>query len=139
MGDGRLPDPRQLRPRGPDGSIPAPIGLDTMVEVAQDEGMKPGYTSTFPANEVDEAGNPVYGSFTLDNSWPRTTGEARDTFIDQFSGPRSTSRTSTGTARSSVGMDYLVSTHMGTQLGLFSRIFMTLLCVLSIWSVISAS
>jgi uncharacterized iron-regulated membrane protein len=34
-------------------------------------------------------------------------------------------------------MDYLVSTHMGTQLGLFSRIFMTLLCVLSIWSVIS--
>ncbi len=27
---------------------------------------------------------------------------------------------------------------MGTQLGLFSRIFMTLLCVLSIWSAVSA-
>lgn len=36
-------------------------------------------------------------------------------------------------------MDTLVSVHMGTQLGLFSRIVMTLLCVLSIWSVISAS
>lgn len=28
---------------------------------------------------------------------------------------------------------------MGTQLGIVSRIFMTLLCVLAIWSVISAS
>jgi uncharacterized iron-regulated membrane protein len=34
-------------------------------------------------------------------------------------------------------MDTLVSTHMGTQLGIVSRIFMTMLCVLSIWSVIS--
>jgi uncharacterized iron-regulated membrane protein len=34
-------------------------------------------------------------------------------------------------------MDTLVSVHMGTQLGLFSRIMMTALCVLAIWSVIS--
>ena len=34
--------------------------------------------------------------------------------------------------------DTLVSTHMGTQLGVFSRIMMTTLCVLAIWSVSSA-
>jgi uncharacterized iron-regulated membrane protein len=37
-----------------------------------------------------------------------------------------------------VGMDTLVSTHMGTQLGIVSRIFMTALCLLAIWSSTSA-
>jgi uncharacterized iron-regulated membrane protein len=118
--------------------MPAPISLDRMVQVAEDEGMKPGYTISFPANEVDEAGNPVYGSFTLYNSWPRTTGEARDVFIDQFTGTQLDEQKVYGSGPIYVGMDYMVSTHMGTQLGLFSRIFMTLLCVLSIWSVVSA-
>ena len=48
--------------------------------------MKQGYTVYFPANSEDEAGNPVYGSFYLTNSWPRKTGEARDLFLDQFTG-----------------------------------------------------
>lgn len=38
----------------------------------------------------------------------------------------------------SYGLDTLVSTHMGTQPGLFSRFMMTALCVLAMWSVISA-
>jgi uncharacterized iron-regulated membrane protein len=100
--------------------------------------MKPGYTISFPANAVDEAGNPVYGSFTLYNSWPRQTGETRDVFVDQFSGATLDEQRIYGVGTIAVGMDYLVSTHMGTQLGLVSRILMTLLCVLSIWSVISA-
>lgn len=130
--------PASYSPATADGSMPAPISLDSMVKIAQSEGMKPGYTIAFPSNEEDEAGNLVYGSFTLYNSWPRTTGEARDVFIDQFSGARLDEQTVGGAGAIYVGMDYLVSTHMGTQLGLFSRIFMTLLCVLSIWSVVSA-
>ena len=100
--------------------------------------MLAGYTISFPANEVDEAGNTVLGSFTLYNSWPRKTGEAQRP-VHRPVQRRDPGRTggSTATASIAYGMDTLVSTHMGTQLGLFSRIFMTLLCMLSIWSVIS--
>lgn len=130
--------PASYAPAAVDGTMPAPISLDSVVRIAEDEGMKPGYTVSFPANEVDEAGNPVYGSFTLYNSWPRQTGEARDVFVDQFSGATLDEQRIYGVGTIAVGMDYLVSTHMGTQLGIVSRVFMTLLCVLSIWSVISA-
>jgi len=130
--------PASYAPVAVDGTMPSPISLDSAVRIAEDEGMKPGYTISFPANETDEAGNPVYGSFTLYNSWPRQTGEARNVFVDQFSGATLDEQRIYGVGTISVGMDYLVSTHMGTQLGLVSRIFMTLLCVLSIWSVISA-
>jgi uncharacterized iron-regulated membrane protein len=130
--------PASYAPEASDGSMPAPISLDRMVQIAEDEGMKPGYTIAFPINEVDEAGNPVYGSFTLSNSWPRKTGEARDLFIDQFSGATLDEQEMWGYGPINLGMDYMVSTHMGTQLGIFSRIFMTLLCVLAIWSVVSA-
>jgi uncharacterized iron-regulated membrane protein len=130
--------PASYAPPANDGSMPAPISLDSVVRIAEEEGMKPGYTISFPSNEVDEAGNPVYGSFTLYNSWPRQTGEARDVFVDQFSGVTLDEQRIWGVGTIAIGMDYLVSTHMGTQLGLVSRIFMTLLCVLAIWSVISA-
>lgn len=121
-----------------DGTQPAPISLDTLVAIGADEGMKPGYSVYFPGNDVDEAGNPVYGSFTLSNSWPRKTGEGRDLFIDQFSGASLDEMTGWGYGSVSYSLDVLVSTHMGTQLGIVSRIFMTLLCVLAIWSVLSA-
>ena len=102
--------------------------------------MKPGYTINFPGNVVDETtGDDVFGSFALSNSWPRTTGEARDLFLDQFTGETLAEQNSYGYGAISYSVDTLVSTHMGTQLGLFSRIMMTLLCVLALWSVFSAS
>lgn len=121
-----------------DTSLPAPISLDMLVAVARTEGMKPGYSIYFPTNEPDEAGNTVYGSFTLSNSWPRKTGEAKDLFVDQFSGQTLDSLDVYGYGGVSRGMDVLVSTHMGTQLGIVSRIVMTAVCVLALWSVISA-
>ena len=134
---GEFPIPASYAPEVADGSSPAPLGLDALVAIAEEEGMRPGYTISFPGNDVDEAGNPVYGSFTLYNSWPRHTGEARDVFVDQFSGATLAEQSVYGYGTVARGMDYLVSTHMGTQLGIVSRIFMTLLCVLSIWSVVS--
>jgi uncharacterized iron-regulated membrane protein len=134
---GDFPIPASYAPAA-DGTMPAPMRLDDIVAVAEQEGMKPGYTISFPANDVDEAGNPVYGSYTLYNSWPRKTSEARDVFVDQFSGDTLAEQDVYGYGAVAVGMDTLVSTHMGTQLGLFTRIMMTLLCVLAIWSTISA-
>ncbi|MEN9507360.1 MAG: hypothetical protein RI958_3286 [Actinomycetota bacterium] len=133
---GDFPIPASYAPPA-DATMPAPLSLDDVAAIAATEGMKPGYTISFPSNSADEAGNPVYGAFTLYNSWPRKTGEARDVFLDQFSGETLAEQSVYGVGTIARGMDYLVSTHMGTQLGIVSRIFMTLLCVLSIWSIIS--
>jgi uncharacterized iron-regulated membrane protein len=122
----------------PDGTQPAPLSLDSVVAIGELEGMKPGYAVYFPANDVDEAGNPIYGTFTLSNSWPRKTGEARDVSLDQFTGERVQEVGGFGYGAVSYSLDSMVSWHMGTQWGLASRIFMTLLCVLVIWSSFSA-
>lgn len=120
-----------------DGTQPVPLSLDAVATIAEREQMKPGYYVFFPVNDVDEAGNPVYGTFDLSNNWPRKTGEARNVAIDQFTGATLQDLNAYGLGTVSYGMDVLVSTHMGTQLGIVSRIFMTLLCLLTIWSIIS--
>jgi uncharacterized iron-regulated membrane protein len=135
---GDRPIPSSYAPASADGTTAAPLSLDAVVRIAQQEGMKPGYTVNLPKNDVDEAGNATYGSFTVSNSWPRKTGEGRDLFLDQFTGKTLDDVKGWGYGAVSYTMDVLVSTHMGTQLGLFSRIFMTALCLLSIWSVVSA-
>ncbi|MGE0309124.1 MAG: PepSY domain-containing protein, partial [Acidimicrobiia bacterium] len=119
-------------------TLPAQIGLQSLIDSGKQEGMKPGYSIYYPSIGEDEAGNPTYGSFTLSNSWPRKTGEAKDVYVDQFSGNTLGEFNVWGYGGISRGIDTLVSVHMGTQLGLFSRIFMTALCVLTIWSVVSA-
>ena len=136
---GDFPIPRSYTPDSTDGSAPAPLTLDAVATIAREEGMKPGFTIALPSNASDEAGNPVYGSFALYNSWPRKTGEARDVFLDQFSGETLAEQQVYGVGTVARGMDYLVSTHMGTQLGIMSRIFMTMLCVLAIFSAVSAT
>ncbi len=121
-----------------DGTMPAALSLDAIVSIAEKEGMKPGYTVNFPANVTDEATKELtYGSFTVSNSWPRKTYEAHDLFLDQFSGKTLAEQNAYGFGTVSYGLDTMVSLHMGTQLGLFTRILMTALCVLSIWSIFS--
>lgn len=127
-----------LIPDSTSDATAAPIGIDSVVAVGAEEGMEPGYTVYYPVDDVDEAGNPVYGSFTLSNSWPRKTSEARDLYLDQFSGETLGETDVYGWGAVSVASDTLVSTHMGTQLGLFSRILMTGICLAVLWSVISA-
>lgn len=134
---GDRPIPASYAPAA-DGSMPVPVSLSTVTAAAEEEGMLPGYTLFFPENATDDSGAPTFGSFTASNSWPRKTGEARDLSFDQFTGQTLTDQKAYGLGAISYGMDVLVSTHMGTQLGIVSRIFMTLLCVLAIWSSISA-
>lgn len=134
---GDIQIPQSYTPEG-GSSLPAPLSLDKVVAIAKDEGMKPNYSVSFPSNAKDDAGNPLYGSFTLSNSWPRKTGEARDVFIDQFSGKNLGHQDVYGYGSVSRAVDTTVSLHMGTQWGIISRVLMTLLCVLTMWSTISA-
>jgi uncharacterized iron-regulated membrane protein len=134
---GDIPIPASYRP-DEGAEVPAPLSLDAVVEIARLEGMKPDYTIYFPGNGEDDVGNPLYGSFTLSNSWPRKTGEARDVFIDQFDGSSLGEQAVYGYGSVSRAVDTTVSIHMGTQWGIVSRILMTLTCVLTLWSVVSA-
>jgi uncharacterized iron-regulated membrane protein len=120
------------------GDTPAPMRLNDVVGIAEDEGMKPGFSVYFPTNVTDDAGETSYGAFTVSNSWPRKTGEARDLYLDQFSGKTLDTQEAYGYGAIGYGMDSLVSTHMGTQLGIVSRLMMTALCILAICSVSSA-
>ena len=133
-----IPIPASYTPASSD-DVPVPLSLDSVVEIAKEEGMKPNYTINFPSNTKDDVGNPLYGSFTLSNSWPRKTGEARDVFIDQFTGQMLGEQNVYGYGSVSYAADTTVSVHMGTQWGIISRVIMTLTCVLTIWSVISAT
>ena len=121
-----------------DGSVPAPMRLNDVVAIAEDEGMKPGFSVYLPTNVTGEDGETAYGAFTVSNSWPRKTGEARDLYLDQFTGETLDEQDAYGLGPIGYGMDVLVSTHMGTQLGLLSRLLMTALCVLALFSVGSA-
>ncbi len=130
---GERPIPASYATPG-DGVLPAPVSLNFVATQAANLGMKPGFTINFPKNVTDEKTSvTTYGSFTLSNSWPRKTNEARDLHLDQFSGRTLAEQNSYGYGAVSYGLDVLVSNHMGTQIGVFSRIMMTMLCVLSIW------
>jgi uncharacterized iron-regulated membrane protein len=124
----------------PNSSPPAMasvVNLDTLAVAAKQEGMKPGYSISFPKNGTDDAGNPTSGSFTLENSWPRKTEEAKAVYLDQFSGQTISTMNAKGYGTVSRTVDTGVSIHMGTQFGLATRIVMTAVCVLTIWSIIS--
>ena len=133
---GDKPIPSSYTPPA-DGTVAEPMSLDSVVEIAKLEKMKPNYTVYFPANAEDDAGAPLYGSFTLSNSWPRKTGEAKDVFLNQFTGDKLAQQDVYGYGKVSYAVDTTVSLHMGTQWGIISRILMTLLCVLTTWSIIS--
>ncbi|MEI8238939.1 MAG: PepSY domain-containing protein [Actinomycetota bacterium] len=101
-----------------DGSVAQPVSLNLIARIGHEEGMKPGYSVYFPDNsQKDDAGNPLSGSFVLSNSWPRKTYEARDVFVDQFTGKTLGGRDAYGYGSVSYFMDSLVSVHMGTQFG----------------------
>jgi uncharacterized iron-regulated membrane protein len=124
----------------PDAKRPAPLSLDAVVRIAQQERLLPGYQVSLPINVTDpKTKTTTYGSFALNNSWPRKTSEARSVFLDQFTGRTNGAINAYGYGIVSKSMDTLVSVHMGTQLGLITRVMMTLVCLLAMWSVTSAA
>jgi uncharacterized iron-regulated membrane protein len=136
---GAIPIPASYAPPA-DGTLPTPISLDSVVKIADQEQMKPGYSVYFPDNSAkDDAGNPLYGTFMLANSWPRPTGEGHVVSLDEFSGNTLADQHNGDVIGAlSYRMDTVVQWHMGVAWGLLTRILMTVMCVLAIWSVISA-
>lgn len=59
---------------------PAPIGLDSIAAIAEEEGMLPGWTAFLTFDSEGADGEIVHGSVTVSNSWPRKTREARDPY-----------------------------------------------------------
>ena len=120
---------------------PAPaalVGLEAVYRAAQDEGMKPGFTIVPPVDSLDDEGSTLYGAYTVFNPWPSSLGEQGALYLDQFSAKtlgRSDADTWGGLQRLA---EFGVQTHMGTQFGLLNRIFLTLVCLLVIWSILTA-
>jgi uncharacterized iron-regulated membrane protein len=121
------------------GSLPESLDLTEVVRAAGEEGMRPGYRIAMPVDGVDEAGEPVYGTYVLTNHWPAGTQDASTLYLDQFSGEVLATSEVYDFGPIGVATDYAISTHMGTQFGLVNRIVMTFACLALIWSVISAS
>jgi uncharacterized iron-regulated membrane protein len=127
-------------PESDGGSNPTTLSLDSIVKIAEAEKMKPGYIISFPVETEDDAtGETGRGSYTLANSWPRKTGESHTVYLNRYSGKTISAMTADGAGSVSVAAATLVSIHMGTQFGLIDRIVMTLACVLTIWSILSAT
>jgi uncharacterized iron-regulated membrane protein len=120
---------------------PAPAktaGLEAAYRAAQDEGMTPGFSITPPVNTVTDDGSTAYGPYVVLNSWPSSLGEQGALYLDQFTAKTlGTSDASTWGGIQRV-TELGVQTHMGTQFGLINRIFLTALCVLVIWNVVTA-
>ncbi len=115
-----------------------PVGLEAVYRAAQDEGMKPGFSIVPPVDVVDENGATQYGAYVVFNPWPSSLGEQGALYLDQFTAQtlgKSDADTWGGLQRMA---EFGVQTHMGTQFGLVNRIFLTMVCVLVIWSIVTA-
>ncbi len=128
-------------PASPDSAatLPAPAAsLDLVARAAREEGMLPGATIAFPADDLSDASAPAYGSYVVTNPWPSNLSDQGALFVDQFSARTLGRSTSAEWGAVQQVTEFGVQTHMGTQFGLVSRIAMTLGCVLVIWSSFSA-
>jgi uncharacterized iron-regulated membrane protein len=121
---------------------PAPaevVGLEAAYRAAQEEGMKPGFSIAPPVDTVTEDGSTAYGAYVVINPWPSSLGEQGALYLDQF-----TAKT-LGTSDASTWGDIQrvtelgVQTHMGTQFGLVNRVFLTVICLLVVWNVTTAT
>jgi uncharacterized iron-regulated membrane protein len=120
-----------------DGTAPAPINLETVIAIAQEEGMLPGYSIVTPFDDT-EGDEPVYGTYQLSNPWPNKQQDSRTVYLDQFTGRTLAESTAEDWGMVQRVTDYTVELHMGTQLGIVTRILATLGCLAIIVSLVSS-
>ncbi|MFM8625954.1 MAG: PepSY-associated TM helix domain-containing protein [Actinomycetota bacterium] len=115
------------------------VGWDAVMRAAAEEGMVPGFTIAPPSDSTDDTGAQTFGAYVVTNPWPSSLGEQGALYVDQFSAKTlgmSDVDTWGGIQRTA---ELGVQTHMGTQFGLVNRIFLTMVCVLTIWSIVTAT
>ena len=117
--------------------IPKPLDFNVINEIAESEGMIPGY-SIVPPSDSTVDGETVYGSYTVVNHWPQKLSEQRTLYLNQFTGQTITNATADQDGTLSRITSWGVNTHMGTQYGIVTRILATLACLGVLTSIVSA-
>ena len=117
--------------------IPKPLDFNVINEIAESEGMIPGY-SIVPPSDSTVDGETVYGSYTVVNHWPQKLSEQRTLYLNQFTGETITNATADQDGTLSRITSWGVNTHMGTQYGIITRILATLACLGVLTSIVSA-
>ncbi|MBU3750879.1 MAG: PepSY domain-containing protein [Mycobacterium sp.] len=117
-------------------SIPVskPLSFNDIDQIAQSEGMIPGYSIMPPSNDGQ-----TYGSYTVVNHWPQRLTEQRTLYLDQFTGQTIADASAAQDGALSRATGWAVNMHMGTQYGVLTRILATAVCVGLLTSILSAA
>lgn len=129
----------EARGSTPAGPPAVPVALDVIAAAAREEGMRPGYTINPPKDVVDEAGSTVYGAYSVVNPWPTRMEHQGALYLDQFSGRTLARSDPSSWGRMQWATEFGIQNHMGTQFGLFTRVLMTVTCLLVFWNVATAA
>ena len=130
-------DPQSLS-SAPTADQPARMSWSDISKVAAAEGMLPGYSILPPADSLSDPAHPEYGAFLLSNAWPGRVQDEKVVYVDQFSGRTLATSSSAEWGKIQQVTEWGVQNHMGTQYGLFTRVLMTLGCVLTVVSFVTS-
>jgi uncharacterized iron-regulated membrane protein len=111
-----------------DAEVPARLSFADVDRLARGEHMVGGYAIIPPA-DVTENGATRYGSYAVLNAWPQKLSEQRTLYLNQFTGRTITNATAAQDGALSRLTSFGIAMHMGTQLGLLTRIVATLACL----------
>jgi uncharacterized iron-regulated membrane protein len=125
------------RPSG-DGEVAERMALEEIATLAEKDGLLAGFTIALPVDGEDENGEPFFGSFAVTDPWPARTTTERVVYFDQFSGVKLGQVTPKEWGRLAQLTEWGVQSHMGTQLGVFSRVIMTFGCIAILWASFTA-
>ncbi len=122
-----------------DGSadLPSTLSLASVARIAQAEGMLPGYSILLPIDDTSVPEEPVFGAYQLSNAWPGKVEDEKVVYLDQFTGRTLGISDPVSWGFLPRATEWGVQNHMGTQYGLFTKVVMTLGCVLVVFSVVS--
>lgn len=116
-----------------DGLPAAVLSLDHIQSLMLQEGMSANATIYPPTNTTDQ-GKARFGSYVVMNPWPSSIGQQKAMYFDEFTGNKLGESSAKEWGAIQRATEFGVQTHMGTQFGILTRLFMTLGCLLVLWN-----
>ena len=114
------------------------ITLDQAQTAMLQDGMMPNATIYPPSNEVAQDGKTTLGSYVVFNPWPSSLGQQGAMYFDEFTGKKLGQSTASEWGFLQRATEFGVQTHMGTQFGIWTRLFMTAGCLVVMWNFTTA-